>query len=222
MADEKKKDDGKAAAGKAPAGKAPAGGKAPTGGKAPAAAPAAGKGAAPAAGAPAAAPAAGAAPEVKEKKLKPSARYGGSAKAARRKLRKKKSQIQARRKKEFTYRGHTMEELLKLPFAEIIELLPARARRTYIRGLNSEQESFVRRLRASVKAVRTHRREIPIIPEFVGKTVHVYNGKEFSPVEIKPEMIGHALGEFAMTRKSVKHSGLGVGATRSSKFMPLK
>jgi small subunit ribosomal protein S19 len=173
------------------------------------------------AGAPAA-PATGPAPVVTEKKLKPSARYTGSAKAARRKMRKKKSQIQARRKKEFTYRGHTMEELLKLPFADIIELLPARARRTYIRGLNSEQESFVRRLRAATEPVRTHRREIPIIPEFVGKTVHVYNGKEFSPVEIKPEMIGHALGEFALTRKSVRHSGLGVGATRSSKFMPLK
>ncbi|MBU0685700.1 MAG: 30S ribosomal protein S19 [Thermoplasmatota archaeon] len=137
-------------------------------------------------------------------------------------MRKKKSQIQARRKKEFTYRGHTMEELLKLPFADIIELLPARARRTYIRGLNTEQEAFVRRLRVAGGPVRTHRREIPVLPEFVGKTVHVYNGKEFSPVDIKPEMIGHALGEFSMTRRSVRHSGLGVGATRSSKFMPLK
>ncbi len=147
----------------------------------------------------------------------------GSAKAARRKLRKKKSQITARRKKEFTYRGHSMEELMKLPFAEIIELLPARARRTYIRGLNTEQEAFIRKLRKSDgKPVRTHRREIPILPEFVGKTVHIYSGKQFQPVEIRPEMIGHALGEFAMTRKAVKHSGLGVGATRSSKFMPLK
>jgi len=212
MAEEKKKEEAKAPA------KAPAGGKGAA--KAPAAAPAAKPGAAAPAVAPAAAPAA--APEVAEKKLKPSARHTGSAKAARRKLRKKRSQIQARRKKEFTYRGHTMEELLKLPFAEIIELLPARARRTYIRGLNPEQESFVRRLRASDKPVRTHRREIPIIPEFVGKTVQLYNGKEFAPVEIKPEMIGHYLGEFALTRKSVKHSGLGVGATRSSKFMPLK
>jgi len=211
MAEEKKKEDAKASA------KAPAGGKSAA--KAPAAAPAAKAGAV----APAAAPAApAAAPVVTEKKLKPSARHTGSAKAARRKLRKKRSQIQARRKKEFTYRGHTLEELLKMPFAEIIELLPARARRTYIRGLNSEQESFVRRLRGSEKPVKTHRREIPIIPEFVGKTVQLYNGKEFVPVDIKAEMIGHYLGEFALTRKSVKHSGLGVGATRSSKFMPLK
>jgi small subunit ribosomal protein S19 len=215
MAEEKKHD-------------AKAGGKAPAadkGAKAPAAAPAAGKGAkapATAAAAPAAGAAAAPAAPVVEKKAKPSARYQGTAKAARRRLRKKKSQIQARRKKEFTYRGHSLEELLALPMADIIELLPARARRTYIRGLNPEQESFIRRLRAASGPVKTHRREIPILPEFVGKTVRVYNGKEFSPVDIKPEMIGHYLGEFALTRKSVKHSGLGVGATRSSKFMPLK
>jgi small subunit ribosomal protein S19 len=213
MADEKKKEEKPAA--KAPAavkGGAKAPGAVPKGGAAPAAA------AAPAA--PAAAPGVAPAPE---KKIKPSARHMGTAKSARRKLRKKKSQIQARRKKEFTYRGHSMEELLKLPFIDIIELLPARARRTYIRGLNIEQEAFVKRLRSSDgRPVRTHRREIPILPEFVGKTVHVYTGKTFQPLDIKPEMIGHALGEFAMTRKSVKHSGLGVGATRSSKFMPLK
>jgi len=220
MADEKKGDGAQKSGAKAPADK---GAKPATPGAKPAAGakPVVG-GKQPAAGAaPAAAPVAGPTP-APEKKIKPSARHQGSAKAARRKMRKKKSQIQARRKKEFTYRGHTMDELLKLPFADIIELLPARARRTYIRGLNTEQEAFVRRLRASVRPVRTHRREIPVLPEFVGKTVHVYNGKEFSPVDIKAEMIGHALGEFAMTRKSVRHSGLGVGATRSSKFMPLK
>src|SRR5512137_422461 len=104
MAEEKKKEDAKAPA------KAPAGDKGA--GKAPAAAPAAKAGAA----APAAAPAVpGAAPEAKEKKLKPSARHGGSAKAGRRKLRKKRSQSEARRKKEFTYRGHTMEERVEMP-----------------------------------------------------------------------------------------------------------
>ena len=202
-------EDKKSAPGKQPAGKAPAADKA-----APAAA-------APKTAAAVPATAAAAAP-APEKKMKPSARHSGSAKAARRKLRKKKSQIQARRKKEFTYRGYTMEELLKMPLADIIELLPARARRTYIRGLNPEQQTFVDKIKAADGPVRTHRREIPILPDFVGKTAMVYNGKEFQQVEIKPEMIGHALGEFAMTRRSVSHSGLGVGATRSSKFMPLK
>ena len=159
----------------------------------------------------------------KPKKPKPSARHaGGSAKASRRRMRKKKSQIQARRKKEFTYRGHTMEELLKMPLADIIELLPARARRSYIRGMNPEQQAFLNKIKKADGPVRTHRREIYILPDFVGKTVHVHNGREYQPVEIKPEMIGHSLGEFALTRKGVRHSGLGVGATRSSKFMPLK
>src|SRR2546426_1071903 len=71
-------------------------------------------------------------------------------------------------------------------------------------------------------AGRTHCRDVPILPDFIGKKVAIHNGKEFVTVEIKAEMIGHYVGEFAMTRKPVTHSGPGVGATRSSKFMPLK
>lgn len=148
----------------------------------------------------------------------------GSAKASRRRSRKKASEIQARRKKEFLYRGFTMEELLAMPFDEILGLIPSRSRRTYLRGLNYEQQVLFDNLRAAQpgEVVRTHRRDLPIIPEFVGKTVSVYNGKEFKEFEIKPEMIGCFIGEFVLTRKAPQHSGPGVGATRSSKFMPLK
>lgn len=148
----------------------------------------------------------------------------GSAKASRRRARKKATAIQARRKKEFLYRGFTMEQLLSKPFDEILALLPSRARRTYLRGLNYEQQLLFDNLRAAQpgEVVRTHRRDVPIIPEFVGKTVSIYNGKEFKEFEIKPEMIGCYLGEFILTRKAPQHSGPGVGATRSSKFMPLK
>ncbi|MCK9323281.1 MAG: 30S ribosomal protein S19 [Candidatus Methanomethylophilaceae archaeon] len=147
----------------------------------------------------------------------------GSAKATRRKSRKKASAIQARRKKEFLYRGFTMEELLKMSFDEILGLLPSRARRTYLRGLNYEQQFLFDELKEENSGViRTHRRDLPVIPVFVGKTVSVYNGKEFKDIEIKPEMIGCYLGEFVMNRKTPQHSGPGVGATRSSKFMPLK
>ena len=137
---------------------------------------------------------------------------------------KKASAIQARRKKEFLYRGFTMEQLLALPFDEILGLLPSRARRTYLRGLNYEQQLLFDKLKAAQpgEVVRTHRRDLPIIPEFVGKTVSIYNGQNFKDVEIKPEMIGCFIGEFAPTRKAPQHSGPGVGATRSSKFMPLK
>ena len=148
----------------------------------------------------------------------------GSAKASRRKSRKKASLIQARRKKEFLYRGNTMDELLAMSFEEVLELMPSRSRRTYLRGLNYEQQLLFDNLKAAQpgEVVRTHRRDLPIIPQFVGKTVSVYNGKEFKDVEIKPEMIGCFIGEFIMTRKAPQHSGPGVGATRSSKFMPLK
>jgi small subunit ribosomal protein S19 len=148
---------------------------------------------------------------------------GSSPKAARRKARKKRSSIAARRKKEFTFQGFTLEELQKMPMDEVLMLLPSRARRSYKRGLNSEEQTFVDRLMTGDKPVlKTHRREIVILPSFVGKKVSVYNGKQYMEFEIKPEMMGHYLGEFAPTRGTVKHSGPGVGATRSSKFMPLK
>ncbi|MDY0293351.1 MAG: 30S ribosomal protein S19 [Candidatus Methanomethylophilaceae archaeon] len=148
----------------------------------------------------------------------------GSAKASRRRSRKKASAIQARRKKEFLYRGFTMDELLVMSFDEVLGLMPSRSRRTYLRGLNYEQQLLFDNLKAAEpgEVVRTHRRDLPVIPEFVGKTVSVYNGKEFKDVEIKPEMIGCYLGEFVLTRREPQHSGPGVGATRSSKFMPLK
>lgn len=146
----------------------------------------------------------------------------GSAKASRRKARKKASAIQAKRKKEFLYRGLTIEELLLMPFDEVLGLLPARARRTYIRGLNYEQQTLFNKLKNANTVIRTHRRDLPIIPQFIGKTVSIYNGHEFKDLEIKPEMMGRFLGEFASTRKAPQHSGPGVGATRSSKFMPLK
>lgn len=149
---------------------------------------------------------------------------GGLAKAARRKMRKRAAGFEVRRKKEFTYRGYTLDEMKAMTLAEVVELLPARARRTYLRGLDEPQTTFVQRLRAMTdeQRLRTHCRDVPVLPDFVGKTVAIHNGKEFVNLEIKPEMIGHYLGEFAMTRHTVKHSGPGVGATRSSKFMPLK
>ena len=117
-----------------------------------------------------------------------------------------------------------MEELLAMPFEEFLGLLSSRARRTYTRGLNYEQQLLFDKLKAAEpgEVIRTHRRDLPIIPQFVGKTVSIYNGHEFKDVEIKPEMIGCFLGEFVLTRKAPQHSGPGVGATRSSKFMPLK
>jgi len=149
---------------------------------------------------------------------------GGTAKAARRRLRKRAAGMEVRRKKEFTYRGFTLDELKAMPMEEVISLLPSRARRTFLRGIDDERTAFLERVRTegTDEAVKTHARDLPILPWFVGKKVAVHNGKEFVAVDIKPEMIGHYLGEFSLTRRSVSHSGPGVGATRSSKFLPLK
>lgn len=153
-------------------------------------------------------------------------------KAARRKARKRLSSAKGRAKKEFTYRGYTVEELKTFPMwpseedpsaPSVITLLPSRARRTIARGLSFENEHFLGRVRRSNgRVIRTHRRDMPILPEFVGKTIAIHNGQNFVEVEIKPEMIGHYLGEFALTRRGVTHSGPGVGATKSSKHVPLK
>ena len=72
------------------------------------------------------------------------------------------------------------------------------------------------------KVYKSHERDAVILPLMIGKTVGIHTGKEFKEVTIQPEMIGHYLGEFAMTRTEVKHTGPGVGATRSSKYLPLK
>jgi small subunit ribosomal protein S19 len=126
-----------------------------------------------------------------------------------------------KRKGEFTYRGKTIAELQALNLEEFAQLLPSRERRSIIRGLTDLQKAVLTDMRAG-KEVRTHTRTLIILPEMVGKTVSVYDGKKFVKVEIQPEMVAHRIGEFAPTRTRVTHGSAGVGATRSSKFVPLK
>ncbi|MHC3437998.1 30S ribosomal protein S19 [Natrialbaceae archaeon A-gly3] len=129
---------------------------------------------------------------------------------------------------EFTYRGYTLDELQEMELEEVAELLPARKRRSIERGLGVEQQKLLEKARekdeqeTANSPIRTHLRDMPILPEFVGLTFAVYNGQEFGRVRVEPEMIGHYLGEFQLTRTSVEHGQAGIGATRSSKFVPLK
>ena len=144
-----------------------------------------------------------------------------SSARSKRKARRKKIEI---KKKEFSYRGMTLEELKKLTIEELISFLPSRMRRTIKRGLTVKQEKLLKDLQKANPGdmIRTHCRDMVILPNFVGHIIHIHNGKEFQRVDIQPDMIGHYLGEFALTRQKVKHTGPGVGATRSSKYMPLK
>ncbi|WP_299273475.1 30S ribosomal protein S19 [Halovenus sp.] len=129
---------------------------------------------------------------------------------------------------EFTYRGHTVEELQEMSIEEVAELLPARVRRSIVRGLSYEKEQLLEEAREAGEEetannpIRTHLRDMPIVPEMIGLTFAVHNGQAFERVNVEPEMLGHYLGEFQLTRTSVEHGQAGIGATRSSKFVPLK
>ena len=138
------------------------------------------------------------------------------------------SEYQIGHEGEFTYRGHALEELEEMTLDEVAELLPARQRRTIERGLSAEQQKLLEEARGADEEetaddpIRTHLRDMPILPPFVGLTFAVYDGQSFERVEVDPEMLGHYLGEFQLTRTSVEHGQAGIGATRSSKFVPLK
>jgi small subunit ribosomal protein S19 len=147
-----------------------------------------------------------------------------NAGAARRRQRKAQASIETRQKKAFAYRGKSIEELQALSFDELLPLLPSKVRRSYSRGVTHGEKKFLNKVEAADEGagVRTHYRHIAVLPRFVGKTVDVYDGKEFISVVVQPEMIGHRLGEFAPSTTYCAHSGVGVGATRGSKHVPLK
>ena len=118
---------------------------------------------------------------------------------------------------EFKFYGKNIEELKNLSLKEFIELIPARQRRSLNRGLSDEKKKFLERLKkGSNKPVKTHLRDMIIVPQMMGKRIAVYNGKSFVEVTINEEMLGRYLGEFIMTRQKVQHSAPGVGATKSS------
>jgi small subunit ribosomal protein S19 len=130
------------------------------------------------------------------------------------------------RRKVYKYRGHTIEELQQLNMDELIDLLPARQRRSLSRGMSESQvkfyEKILKRKPSDPKPLRTHLRDFIILPSMIGYKIHVYNGKEYVRVRIRPECAGHYLGEFAPTCKTVRHNAPGIGATRSSQYVPLK
>lgn len=127
-----------------------------------------------------------------------------------------------RRREEFTYRGHSVEDLQQMALSELLPIMPARARRKFDRGLSRDHEKLLADVRSGDETIRTHLRDMVIMPEMVGRTIQIHNGKEFQKVEIQPEAVFHYLGEFALTRKRVSHGSAGIGATRSSKYVPLK
>jgi small subunit ribosomal protein S19 len=129
--------------------------------------------------------------------------------------------------KEFRYRGRSIEELSSMSTEALLELLPSRARRSLNRGVSDEKRKILEDARAIKEGrlqgqIKTHARDMIVLPSMVGLTIGVHNGKEFVPLEVKPEMIGRYLGEFVITNKKVVHGTPGIGSSRSSLYVPLK
>jgi len=129
--------------------------------------------------------------------------------------------------KKFTYRGKSIEELKQLQLNELASLMSARQKRTLSRGLTDTQKKFLAKVESFVagkrkKPVKTHCRDMIVLPSMVGAIIQIHNGREFQAVTIIEDMVGHYLGEFSQTRRPVKHSGPGVGATRSTKHVSVK
>jgi small subunit ribosomal protein S19 len=129
--------------------------------------------------------------------------------------------------KEFQYRGKSIEELSSMSTEALLKLLPSRARRSLNRGVSEEKRKILEDARAIKEGrlqgqIKTHARDMIILPSMVGLTIGVHNGKEFVPLEVKAEMIGRYLGEFVITNKKVVHGTPGIGSSRSSLYVPLK
>ena len=129
--------------------------------------------------------------------------------------------------REFTYRGLSQKELEELPLDKLLKLFPARIRRSLTRGINDNKRKLIGEIKAAKEGklktpINTHLRDLIILPNMIGTTVNVYSGKEFVPVTITSEMVSHYLGEYVITNKRVSHGAPGVGASRSSLYVPLK
>ena len=127
-----------------------------------------------------------------------------------------------RRKEEFTYHGYNAEALKAMSIEELLPVMPTRARRKVLRGWTISEDKLLADLRKGNSRVKTHVRDMIILPEMIGREIEIYNGKEFVKVEIQPEAVFRYLGEFALTRKKISHGSAGIGATRGSKYVPLK
>jgi len=129
--------------------------------------------------------------------------------------------------REYKYRGHSLDQLQGMSFESFLQLLPSRQRRTLNRGISDEKKKLIEESRLAKEGklkgqIKTHARDMVILPYMVGLTLHVHSGKEFVALEVKPEMVGHYIGEYVITNKKVVHGTPGIGASRSSLYVPLK
>jgi len=129
--------------------------------------------------------------------------------------------------KEFSYRGLSKEDLENTSLEKLFQLFNSRQRRSLTRGITDGKRKLIEEIKAAKAGklktpIKTHLRDLIVLPYMVDVAVNVFSGKDFVPVIIKTEMIGHYLGEYVITNKRVNHGAPGVGASRSSLYVPLK
>lgn len=114
-----------------------------------------------------------------------------------------------------------MEELKNMEISEFIKLVQSRIRRSLKRGFTEQQKVLLKKIDSALegkykKIIKTHCRDMIVLPKMVGLTIYIHKGNSFEMVKIQPEMIGLRLGQLTLTRKRITHSDPGIGATRSS------
>jgi small subunit ribosomal protein S19 len=121
-------------------------------------------------------------------------------------------------KKEFSFKGKSLEELQAMSVEDFAKLCDSRARRSLSKGIDKHIMKKIEAAKGNPKAkpIKTHKRDVIIVPNMVGARMAVYKGNSFENVEITEKMIGHYLGEFVFTRKRLQHGKAGIGATKSS------
>ena len=133
--------------------------------------------------------------------------------------------------REFKFKGYSPEQLQSLSVESLLPLLNSRQSRSLDKRVGMYMNDQKRKLREEIKLLRegklkgqlkTHVRDMIILPDMIGLSMRVHNGKEFSPIHIRAEMVGHYVGEYAITNKRVQHGSPGVGSSRSSLYVPLK
>ena len=129
--------------------------------------------------------------------------------------------------KEFLYRGLSKEDLDNTSLEKLFQLFNSRQRRSLTRGITDGKRKLIQEIKDAKAGklktpIKTHLRDLIVLPYMVDVSVNVFSGKEFVPVTIKTEMVGHYLGEYVITNKRVNHGAPGVGASRSSLYVPLK
>ena len=100
-----------------------------------------------------------------------------------------------------------------------------------MRGMNRKNNALIQKLKKAksecgpldwTEPVKSHLRDMVIVPEMIGSQVAVYNGKVFNIVMITADMLGSYLGEYSISYRPVRHGRPGLGSTNSSRFIPLK